>query len=176
MIVWSPCLYYYDYFFFCCLFLLSFDCMYPKYWKCKHLIERDNMSISTSEKNPAIREAWKRSTGNWKKRLQNWLINFSYRFWNELFIVFTRKWAICNSLIEKCTWFHSHALYTDRCPDVVSSSLQNSSLMRYNMHPYGSHLTHSRLQTRIRCQVRSVLYIHRDTVLLRSFPPQLYQD
>ena len=41
----------------------------------------------------------------------DWSISLAFR--NKLFIVFSRKWAICDSLMNTCSWLHSHMLFLD---------------------------------------------------------------
>ena len=41
----------------------------------------------------------------------DWSISLAFR--NKLFIVFSRKWAICDSLMNMCSWLHSHMLFLD---------------------------------------------------------------
>ena len=41
----------------------------------------------------------------------DWSISLAFR--NKLFIVFSRKWAICDSLMNTCSWLYSHMLFLD---------------------------------------------------------------
>ena len=122
--------------------LLSIMYIQSNDWKCKHLIEWYNKSLSTSKK-LAVGVAWKSSIGNWKKKECKtiWLISLTFFETSSPFSQGSGRFAIHGKMYlapQPYTVYWS----LSQCGFLLTSELL---LMGYNMHPYGSHITHSKL-------------------------------